>query len=506
MKRSPQEFLPRIFLVVFLLFWMSVCVVVCTKNPLGIIIMAVFTFGVLILLGQVLEKLDRIPPVWFWFIFGVLTFLFFLSTTNFALAARIGLPSDTDIVYDSVADLLRDGQLNELNPKFDLYYPGIGLKTNSDYFCMYYNNIALLALLAGVYWIVGDTYIAGTVEGQTPALVFTALCVLLTVLLLCYIAYRITHKRSTALFTLILCIIFQPFYYGIPNFYTDVIVFPFAIGGIAALTEFYVSKRKPWLAVAGTFFSLAICIKVTAGIFVIAAGIVLLLDQLKVREKLIQLLWMGLPVLVVIVAFRIWTVQCGWFDFSRKEELAMPWQLWLCFGGRGVGYNYEDALAAATTAASQRSAMLWQRLWDTYTNYSFRDLVELEITKIAATWNDGRFETAVYTLWPAVSNWSRTFTQPQETSYQILFCFGQIYIIVLYFILALTAWKQLYNSRISSPLFFCTLSVFGFVAYLMLFETAARRALLVMPLLIIVGGCILTDSHWKKWGEKVKNG
>ena len=97
--------------------------------------------------------------------------------------------------------LLRDGKLNEANPRIDaMHYPGLGLYTNNDYFCRYPNNIGLLMLYAGVYAFGGKTGLpASTDAGHLPAIVMTSLAVAVTILLVCLcikIVFKATpHRR-----------------------------------------------------------------------------------------------------------------------------------------------------------------------------------------------------------------------------------------------------------------------------------------------------------------------
>lgn len=497
MLQKARQGLPYLFLVLFAVVWGGIILLVCRNNHLIVAAAALTMLLVLWVMCRVLRRLDG--PMqsdrWFWLLFAVLAAVFFIACAAFGWAARVGLPSDTDIVYDSVADLLRDGRVNEVNPKLQTYYPGIGLETNGDYFCMYYNNIAVLVVLAGVYWLTGGAYTAGTVEGQTPALIFTAVCMLATVLLICRIVWRLTGRRSSLLMALLLCMAFQPFYYGVVNFYTDVIVLPFAVGALAALVEYFVTQKQRWLAACGALLGWAVCIKMTAAILLVAVVLVLLFTQTPWRQTARQLLVLLVSAAAVLLLFRGWVNACGWFDFSRREELSMPWQLWLCFSARGVGYQYEDALLAAATPPEQRSAVMWQRLQELYASYTPGELLRLQLQKLNATWNDGRFEMSIYAAWPHWSNWSVHFTQAGGTLYTLLYWFGQAYNLLLYLLLEGAVLRQLRKKQRNEPLFATVLCVFGTVLYLLLFETAARRALLVMPLLLAAGACALTETE-----------
>ena len=160
---------PKALLWLFMLYWALLCGIVCLANPPKATLLALAALPVLVCVGQGLTAWEKRKPKLFWAAFAVLAAVFFAAAALYALEARIRLPSDTDILYASVGDLLRDGVLNEANPNMELYYPGMGLMTNADYFCMYYNNIAALLMLFAAYRLMPG-YIPGTAQGQTPAL------------------------------------------------------------------------------------------------------------------------------------------------------------------------------------------------------------------------------------------------------------------------------------------------------------------------------------------------
>ena len=177
----------------------------------------------LIVGGRLADPIDRLSAKKFNALFVLLLGSAFAVSIYLAYEMRIHLPGDTDIIFASVADLLRDGKLNEANPRIDaMHYPGLGLYTNNDYFCRYPNNIGLLMLYAGVYAFGGKTGLpASTDAGHLPAIVMTSLAVAVTILLVCLCIKIVFKKNSYALFTLLLCYAFLPFVFSIPNFYTD---------------------------------------------------------------------------------------------------------------------------------------------------------------------------------------------------------------------------------------------------------------------------------------------
>ena len=425
----------------------------------------------------------------FWIFMGVALLSYFLVCFYTASSMRIALPSDTDIVYQSIADLLEDGKLNRLNPQLaTVYYPGIGLNTNADYFCSYYNNIGLLLLLSAVYAVGGIFgFTAGTPEGQTLAIGFTAFCVMLLVLFLCLIVHLVFQNKRYVVLMFLLCVAFTPFCFSIPNFYTDILVIPFTVMGVWLFLMFVQRKKYAWLTGSAVVFFVGTQMKITAAIAMIALAIYWVFGRFASKKDTVLALVLFLGIYGLLMAlFSFWYHHSAWFDFSRNEQLYMPAQLWLCFGSHGNGsYSYEDALyAASIPTIAERSQALWQRTADYYGAYSPLEFLRMEYTKLLATWNDPHFDSTIYTLWPLEANWTAYFTQPGQKGYLYSCSFSRVYMICVYLFGGAAAVIQCVRKKIDIA-FLCNLMIFGTMLYLILFETAPRRAMIAIPFFLL---------------------
>ena len=251
----------------------------------------------LIVGGRLADPIDRLSAKKFNALFVLLLGSAFAVSIYLAYEMRIHLPGDTDIIFASVADLLRDGKLNEANPRIDaMHYPGLGLYTNNDYFSRYPNNIGLLMLYAGVYAFGGKTGLpASTDAGHLPAIVMTSLAVAVTILLVCLCIKIVFKKNSYVLFTLLLCYAFLPFVFSIPNFYTDLWVLPFTAGGVYCyLSNKFSAAPKGWRGfLAGLLLSVGVQMKITAAIGFVVIVLDLLLSRHVHRWKNLALLFLG---------------------------------------------------------------------------------------------------------------------------------------------------------------------------------------------------------------------
>ncbi len=300
----------------------------------------------------------------------------FAVSIYLAYEMRIHLPGDTDIIFASVADLLRDGKLNEANPRIDaMHYPGLGLYTNNDYFCRYPNNIGLLMLYAGVYAFGGKTWLpASTEEGHLPAIVMTSLAVAVTILLVCLCIKIVFKKNSYVLFTLLLCYAFLPFVFSIPNFYTDLWVLPFTAGGVYCyLSNKFSAAPKGWRGfLAGLLLSVGVQMKITAAIGFVVIVLDLLLGRHVHRWKKPCFIILGF--FLFLFAFTAWYRYSGIIDFTRSDEIAR----------RGISGFCLEAMTRAATRKFIKILLLrlrsrqWKnvrrnlkRIFENYRSYSF---------------------------------------------------------------------------------------------------------------------------------------
>lgn len=370
----------------------------------------------LIVGGRLADPIDRLSAKKFNALFVLLLGSAFAVSIYLAYEMRIHLPGDTDIIFASVADLLRDGKLNEANPRIDaMHYPGLGLYTNNDYFCRYPNNIGLLMLYAGVYAFGGKTGLpASTDAGHLPAIVMTSLAVAVTILLVCLCIKIVFKKNSYALFTLLLCYAFLPFVFSIPNFYTDLWVLPFTAGGVYCyLSNKFSAAPKGWRGfLAGLLLSVGVQMKITAAIGFVVIVLDLLLGRHVHRWKNLALLFLGF--FLFLFAFTAWYRYSGIIDFTRSDEIGAPWNLWVLFGSHDKGGDteiYKDtAFAAAFPTMEERSAAIWKRIFENYRSYSFSEFLELLRNKLLFAWNNSMFESSEYLLWPIDSNFLRWTT------------------------------------------------------------------------------------------------
>lgn len=492
------------------LFFVLICtffvLIGMVHSVLAIGLTFLFVLLFLIVANSLTRPIDKLSAHKFNVLFFALLCVALVFSIYLAFKMRIHLPGDTDIIFASVADILKDGKLNEINPSISgVHYPGVGLYTNNDYFCRFPNNIGLLLIYVSIYALGGKAGIPeNTSQGQLPAIVATAIAVSLTVLFIA-LCVKIVYKRNSyALITLLLCYVFLPFVFGIPNFYTDLWVLPFTLGGVYCYLKNKLSKSdKKYLSfLAGFLIALGVQMKITAAVALVAIVIDLFLSNTKGKWKSLTLLLFGFISFTAIFIF--WYRYSGFIDFSRSDEIGAPWNLWLLFGSHDVGGGteiYPDTIFAASFPTMQeRSAAIWQRVFENYRSYSFFEFLTFLRNKMLFAWNNGMFESNLYLLWPVESNWTAYLTQPQFLPSQIISAFSNIYMLFLYASSALSAGVSIVKKKLDYT-FLSNLFIFGIMLYLQLFENAPRRAIIAIPFMIF--NVIFLLSQWN--GSKMAN-
>ena len=429
----------------------------------------------------------------------ILIFAFAAALSCVSCKMTCALPSDTQIVYDSAAALLKQGTLN-VEYDFSTFYPELGYYTLADYYCRSSNNIMLLLIITAVYAVGAPLGVeVGTADGQWLAVFATALSVAVAVHMLCKSVQHI-FKRPVAYFQcLALNALFLCYYYSCPNFYTDIWILCPIFCGLYFAVRFFETQKKHFAVVCSLFWSIACELKVTSAIMLIALCIYLILrKQSSPKEKATLLLLFTLPFFAYIFVFHAWYHHCGLFDFSRYEELYYPWTVWLSFGSHGQGgYHYEDAVFAYKTPFEQRDKAVAEHIKEIFSSYTFSEYLRFLKNKLSFVLGDGLFEGGEYAYWALFQNWTNKFTNPLyvENSYALMW--ADSFTLMLWCCGAATSLLQI-KRRDNSWLLFVNIAIFGFIFYLSLFEAAPRRMIPAMLLLMVDAVYLL-----RRFGEAI---
>ncbi len=476
--------------ILFIGIFSAFMYVIFADNNFFVVLLSCFCFLILVVAAYISANVNiNISNRVFEIILLLSLLFYFLINFCFAYFARINLLADVAIIYESIADILDDGVLNDVSPTLAIAYPDLLLESNADYFCRYYNNIFILLLFSGIYHMFAFLgFEPGTPEGQTLLLFFTSLITVTAIYFIVKTIEEMFKNKLYSFLTLALCFLFLPFLYSTPNFYTDIWVMPFLFAGI-----YYFTKNKNKFSISNVVvlsiaFSVSLMIKATAIVIIIAVLIMLTLDfLLDIRNKR-RILCIAMMILILIlsnVLFESFYRNSGIFDFSSEHRLSLPKQIWLLFGSHDEGgYSYSDNLLAVEgETLEERNKAVNDEIRRVYSSYGFVEFFQHLAYKLAFTWNDPHFDTSEYTKWPIYNNWTLFFTQTNQIGYFLSYWFSKVYTLVLFICTLINAFIFT-RKKLNYFSLFCNINLLGMIIYTSFFESAPRKVFIIIPFLM----------------------
>lgn len=214
---------------------------------------------------------------------------------------------------------------------------------NFIYMIRYPNNLALMFLLSFVYRV--DFLITGYVSNYI-AVILNTLAINSSVLMTALLAQKLFGNKK-ALMTLMLCMLFVPFYTYTPYYYTDSMSMPFFVGGMylffSAVRSDTKYKKYVLMLICGVVLLLGFKMKGSVAILA-AVGVVYML--LKLNFKRFACLTLALAI-GFGGAYAVYTAAYRASNIITKEQeykYEFPPTHWIMMGLKGYGcYTIVDA-------------------------------------------------------------------------------------------------------------------------------------------------------------------
>ncbi len=488
------SFLVRAFYTVFGLLFAYMTFHVLRKNlsvlqsKLSLFSLFVFVFLIAVVLW-LRSKLDAIPARRFSTLLLLLAasygaFCFWVSTQ-----LKIVLPIDLAFTYGGVGDLLRQGHLSP---------------ANVDYFANCNNNIFLLLVLTALYWLGGFVGVHPNIEGQWLGVALAVSGMVLTLLLVCRYMWLLRRRNTDMLLVFLLFVLFAPFYFWPSVFYTDVLALPFVMGTVLLFQRYWQTKHVPWLVLCAFITAMGFLLKGTPIVLVAAIPLAMVLFfkpangapyKTGQKKNIAAVMLFLILIFILTVPLIKWYTASDLFHLQDKKDRNTPIAFWFYLGSKGDGaYHKEDfKYAAAIQNPKERSRMLIQQGMENYKNMSTKAYHDFQVHKMLLTWGEPIFEIDVYGQWVTEGNWLDRFMQSTYFQHTQLLRYSAAYMALLYLAFAVGLFQRLLQKESSATEFLSHLTIFGVILFLSIFETAPRRAIIVLPLMMAGASIAILD-------------
>lgn len=356
----------------------------------------------------------------------------------------------------------------------------------SVYLIRYPNNLALVFLLSAVYRVC--TLIFGYVPSLVPVII-NAFAINISVLLTAFTARKIFGNRK-AVFVLLLCFLFAPFYTYVPYYYTDSLSMPFCIGAIylfvLAMSSETKTKKYVLFAISGVLVFLGYKLK---GSLIILLAAVLIYIFLKMNIKQIACI-----ALAVIAGFgsigAIYTVVFNSLDIVSEEQsdrYEYPYTHWVMMGLKGLGhYNLKDSnyTDSFESKAEKQDANI-KEIKNRIKNFGADGLTEHIFNKAVWTWEDGTYYISHHIEDCKRENILHSFVLTKGENHLYFFVYSNGFQLLLIFLMLLSIFKGCIKCDVNIMTLFKGIIFAAFIFFL-IWETRSRYLYNFTPLFLLV--------------------
>lgn len=356
----------------------------------------------------------------------------------------------------------------------------------SVYLIRYPNNLALVFLLSTVYRLCNLVF--GYVPSLVPVII-NAFAINVSVLLTVFTARKIFGNRK-AIFVLLLCFLFAPFYTYVPYYYTDSLSLPFCIGAIYLFVVAVNSEKKIQkyilLALSGVLVFLGYKLK---GSLIILLAAALIYVFLKMNIK--QIACIALAVIAGFGSiFAIYTAAFNSMGIVTKEQsdrYEYPYTHWVMMGLKGLGhYNLKDSnyTNSFESKAKKQEANI-KEIKNRIDNFGPDGLTEHIFNKAVWTWEDGTYYISHHIEDCKRENILHSFVLTEGKNHLYFFIYSNGFQLLLIFLMLMSILKGCIKPDVNILTLLKGIIFAAFIFFL-IWETRSRYLYNFTPLFILV--------------------
>ncbi len=349
----------------------------------------------------------------------------------------------------------------------------------AEYFARFPNNIPILLLYTGI----GKLLVLFTGSAELiyeAAIILNAVFITLGVFLCMRTAALLGGLKSAAI-CFAVCFFFSPLYFVMPMAYTDVISFMFTSVFMYYFVKFVRHKKLVFLALSGGICAVAMVFKPTAGIFAIAATIIILLSKRSVLKRIGVFL---LAFVLLLTGINLCVDSSGLITAEQSEKYEYPITYWIMMSMEGNGGFHAPSydMILFTEGYKQKQEVAISEIYRRIEKKGLDGLLyHMLFTKTFEMWDSGTMGLFWRLVEPQSENPINTLITNQTTCRIIMAISQGFYAAII--LLAIICGIQ---HRRSKPYQVMLLTIFGVFVFFMFWEAEARYLIQFMPIFLVL--------------------
>lgn len=481
-----------VFFILFAFVTLVATYSICVKTFFGVVLAAIFLAVSIVIFPKLQEKFSnidnkRLNKAFLIMLFGMLIIQLVIALNMLSVPV-----TDWNVINEVSKSYAVNGNMEHI---YD------NLPYNVDYLARYTNNNGITVLFSFYYRII--YLIFGTIPIEAPVILNTLF--ISASVVFCYLIAKKAFGNFHALITMILCVLFLPYYTYCTYFYTDSVSMPFAILSVYLFICGY-DSQKLFNKIALFFFSGVACAVGFAlkgsVIIVLVAAVIYMIYKGGIKKILLGSSTIVAGFLILTIAFNglVSSLNITTDEILEKEKY--PLTHWVMMGLKGKGGFDQDDSTFTRKAGNyeEKKAANIQEIKSRLSEYGLIGLAKHLIIKANFTWSDGTYWISHHIYEPYNGyNFLHSFFLMDGSCYPIFSSISAAMQILMLIMICVSLF-----SCIKKPKFdYITLLhiiIFGVYLFFLIWETRSRYIFNFTPIFIIVwaNGIIMMLNKIKK--------
>jgi hypothetical protein len=411
------------------------------------------------------------------YVFVLLT-IYFIVSAIWIIKSNLTIMWDYRDLYNLATIYFEKGYFAAMNEP-GITTPGL-VVLGVNYLDQFPNNLGMLFALISIGTLFGHSVLRYEI--------FNLLVMCFSFFIIYKLVLKFTSNRMSALLSMIISMMFLPFFFYTPIFYNDVLSMPFILGGMYLLFDDKdkITSSKIKLFLSFVLLSIGYILRAPVIICVIAVIIIFIL-----RKRFLSIISFIITMFLIVTSFNFLIDQSGIYE--ERRAVGVPIFHWIAMAqndvtlGQNYVEDYNDTFSKLASGVSkeqitaEKKELFLQRIKEkgVIGNLLFN------IKKISYLWGD-----------PLYEGW---FTYNYEQNDKIIFkklfnesilavgvySYAKIYQNILYISLLIFAVKSLKTTTITTTFDILIMLTFtGFFLFYLIWEVHPRYLLCILPLFL----------------------